>query len=75
MLTMSEKILFVWFAWLVSKLKNKLFFCFLSRFVLLILHLGSEAATSSVLILFTVVAIFSLLLNRQLLLIIKIKLC
>ena len=48
MLTMSEKILFVWFSWLVSKYKNKPFL-FLSRFALLISHLSSEAATSSVL--------------------------
>ena len=59
------------------------FFLLLSKFALLILHLSLEPATRCVLkkvvfiniAIFTVVAIFNLLLKRQLSLIIKIKLC
>ena len=37
-------VVFVWFAWLLSKYKKN-FFLFLLRFVLLILDLSLEAAT------------------------------
>ena len=53
MLTMYEKnhiflVVFIWFAWLLSKYKNS-FLLFLLRFVLLSLDLSSEAATRGVL--------------------------
>ena len=47
MLRKYEQKLFVWFTWLESKFKNS--FLFLSRFVLLKLHLISGAATVGVL--------------------------
>ena len=53
MLTMYEKnnislVVFVWFAWLLSKYKDS-FFLLLLRFVLLILDLSPEAANRGVL--------------------------
>ena len=52
MLTVYEKnhiflVVFVWFAWFLSKYKS--FFLFSLRFVLLTLDLSSEAATKGVL--------------------------
>ena len=82
MLTMYEKTLFGWFAWLISKYKNK-FFLVLSRFALQILDLSLEASTTGVLqkklfleiLQYSLILQINLLLNRWLLLlIIKIKL-
>ena len=82
MLTMYEKTLFGWFAWLIPKYKNR-FFLVLSRFALQILDLSLEASTKGVLqkklfleiLQYSLILQINLLLSRWLLLlIIKIKL-